>query len=137
MKKIVILLVLASSLFAVDGAKVFENNCKVCHMGMVSKADFMAQIKTVKAPPIVEVSHRLRNMIVINAKNENSEEIHRFTMISFIKEYLKHPSWDYYACDDSAINRFEVMPVQTHLKEDESQAVAEWIYDYFEDKEFK
>ena len=137
MKKIAILLLLVSGLFAVDGAKVFEANCKACHLGMVSKVDFMKQIKTVKAPPMVEISNRLRNMIVIEAKNENEEEIHRFTMVSFIKEYLKHPSWNYYACDDNAINRFEVMPAQTHLKEEESQAVAEWIYDYFEDKEFK
>ncbi|MDQ7042488.1 MAG: c-type cytochrome [Sulfurimonas sp.] len=136
-KKLTLVCLFSVSLFAVDGADVFENNCKACHLGMVSKANFMAQIKTVKAPPMVEISDRLRNMIVIEAKNENEEEIHRFTVISFIKEYLKHPSWNYYACDDSAINRFEVMPAQTHLKEEESQAVAEWIYDYFEDKEFK
>ncbi len=137
MNKIILSLFLSTGLFAIDGAKVFENNCKVCHLGMVSQAEFMSQIKTVKAPPMVEISNRLKNIIVINAKNENEEEIHRFTVISFIKEYLKHPSWDYYACNDSAINRFEVMPAQSYLKEEESQAVAEWIYDYFEDKEFK
>jgi len=137
MKKIIFSIALATTLFSADGAKVFENNCKACHLGMVTKAQFMSQIKTVKAPPMVEISNRLKNIININAKNENEEEIHRFTVIAFIKEYLKHPSWDYYACDDSAINRFEVMPALTHLKEEESQAVAEWIYDYFEDKEFK
>jgi mono/diheme cytochrome c family protein len=137
MKKFIMILGLCSGLFAMDGAKVFENNCAVCHLGEVSKADFMKQLKSVKAPPMIEVSNRLKNTIIIKAKNNNEEEIHRFAVISFIKEYLKHPSWDYYMCNDSAINRFDVMPAQTHLSEDESQAVAEWIYDYFEDKPFE
>ena len=137
MKRLLLLGLLSSGLFAVDGAKVFENNCKACHIGMISQADFMKQIKTVKAPPMVEISNRLKNTIVIDAKNENEEEIHRFAVISFIKEYLKTPSFDYYMCNESAVRRFDVMPAQTHLKEEESQAVAEWIYDHFEDKEFK
>jgi len=137
MKNLILTLLLSATLFGADGAKVFQNNCAACHLGMVSKADFMKQIKSVKAPPMVEISNRLKSTIVIEAKNENDEEIHRFTVVAFIKEYLKNPSWNYYACDDNAINRFEVMPAQTQLKEEESQAVAEWIYDYFEDKEFK
>ena len=139
MKKLTILLLLASGLFGVDGAKVFEDNCKSCHFGMISVAEFMPQFKAgnVKAPPMVEIANRLKGTITINAKNDNTEEIHRFTVIAFIKEYLKAPSWDYYMCDSPAINRFKVMPAQTQLKEEESQAVAEWIYDYFEDKEFK
>ena len=137
MKKILVIFSLVSSLFAVDGQKVFQENCTACHIGMISKADFMKQFKDVKAPPMVEISNRLRNTIQINAKNENEEDIHRFAVISYIKEYLKHPSFNYYMCNDSAISRFDVMPAQDHLSEDELQAVAEWIYDYFEDKEFK
>jgi len=137
MKKTLLLMGMALSLFAVDGEKVFQTNCTACHIGMISKAEFMKQIKSVKAPPMVEISNRLRNTIQINAKNENEEDIHRFAVISYIKEYLKHPSFDYYMCNDSAISRFDVMPAQSHLSEEELQAVAEWIYDAFEDKEFK
>jgi pantothenate kinase len=139
MKKIALLLLLISGLFAVDGEEVFKKNCTACHFGMITMAEFKPQFRAgnVKAPPMVEISNRLKQTITINAKNDNVEEIHRFTVIAFIKEYLKHPSWDYFACDMAAINRFKVMPAQTHLSEEESQAVAEWIYDYFEDKEFK
>jgi len=139
MKKITLLILLVSGLFAVDGEQVFKDNCKACHFGEITVSEFKSQFKAgnVKAPPMIEVANRLKQTITINAKNDNVDEIHRFTVIAFIKEYLKHPSWDYFACDTAAINRFKVMPAQTHLTEQESQAVAEWIYDNFEDKEFK
>jgi len=85
---------------------------------------------------MIEISHRLRNTIKINPHNENMEDIHRFTVIAFIKEYVKHPSFDYYMCDDAAVSKFDVMPAVKGLRDEELQAVAEWIYDYFEDKEF-
>lgn len=134
MKTITALLLLSLSLFAVDGQKVYDENCKACHLGMVSKADFMAQFKTIKAPPMVEISNRLKKTITVK---DEDEEVQRFVVISFIKEYLKRPSWSYYLCDDAAINRFEVMPAQTHLSDAELQAVAEWVFDEFEDKKFK
>ena len=134
MQKITALLLLSLSLFAIDGQKVYDDNCKACHLGMVSKADFMAQIKTIKAPPMVEISHRLKSTLTVA---DDDEEVQRFVVISFIKEYLKRPSWNYYLCDDAAVNRFDVMPAQTQLSEDESQAVAEWVFDEFEDKKFK
>lgn len=139
MKKIIIILLLASGLFALDGEKVFNENCKSCHFGMITMAEFKPQFKAgnVKAPPMVEIADRLKKTITINAKNDNAEEIHRFTVISFIKEYVKNPSWDYYMCDSPAINRFKVMPAQTHLTPEELQAVGEWIYDYFEGKVLK
>ena len=133
MKKITALLLLSLSLFAIDGQKVFDENCKACHLGMVSKADFRAQYKTIKAPAMVVISNRLKKAITIK---DEDEEVQRFVVISFIKEYLKRPSWSYYLCDDAAINRFEVMPAQTHLSDAELQAVAEWVFDEFEDKKF-
>ncbi len=131
MKKITALLLFSLSLFAVDGQKVYEENCKACHVGMISKAELKAQFKTMKAPPMVKISNHLKKTITIK---DDDEEVQRFVIVSFIKEYIKHPSWSYYLCDDTAINRFEVMPAQTHLSDAELQAVAEWVYDEFEDK---
>ena len=135
-KKLILLLLMTSGAFAVDGAKVFEDNCKSCHLGTVTEGELKQHFKTgsIKAPPMVKIANRLKDSISINIPNDNAEEIHRFTVISFIKEYMKKPSWDYYMCDAPAINRFEVMPAQTQLTPEESQAVAEWIYDYFEGK---
>jgi hypothetical protein len=138
MKKIIVgISMMLSSLFAVDGYEVFKNNCASCHLGDISKANFMKQFKTVKAPPMIEISNRLKDTIKIISHNENEEDIHRFAVISFIKEYVKHPSFDYYMCNEAAVRRFDVMPAMTHLKEQELQAVAEWIYDEFEGKKFE
>jgi len=134
MKLLTVLTLLSLSLFAVDGQKVFDENCKACHVGTISKAELKAQFKTMKAPPMVKISNRLKKAITIK---DDDEEVQRFVVVSFIKEYLKHPSWSYYLCDDPAINRFKVMPAQTHLSDAELQAVAEWVFDEFEDKEIK
>ena len=138
MKKLLLFFVSVTAVFGdVNGYDVYKNRCSACHLGDISKAEFMKQIKTVKAPPMIEISNRLKTTIKIVPHNENTEEIHRFAVISYIKEYVKHPSFDYYMCDDAAVSHFDVMPPQTHLKEEELQAVAEWIYDNFEGKEFK
>ncbi len=133
MKKIGPLLLLAASLFGVDGYKVYQDNCAKCHIEMISKADAMKRFNTLKAPPMVEVSKQLKNTIVISS---GDDEVHRFVTIAFIKEYTKNPSLDYFMCNAGAVDRFGVMPAQSHLNEDERQAVAEWIYDRYEEVEF-
>jgi cytochrome c551/c552 len=44
---------------------------------------------------------------------------------------------DYFMCNPGAVDRFGIMPAQSQLNDDERQAVAEWIYDRYEDVEFK
>ena len=100
---------------------------------MISKTEALKKFKTLKAPPMVEVSNQLKRTIVISS---DDDEVHRFVTIAFIKEYIKNPSIDYFMCNAGAVDRFGVMPAQSHLKEDERQAVAEWIYDRYEDIEF-
>ncbi len=133
MKKIASLLLLAASLFGVDGYKVYQDNCAACHIEMISKAETLKQFKTLKAPPMVEVSKQLKSTIVISS---GDDEVHRFVTIAFIKEYIKNPSLDYFMCNAGAVDRFGVMPAQSKLNEAERQAVAEWIYDRYEDVAF-
>ncbi|MDA7817803.1 c-type cytochrome [Sulfurimonas sp.] len=135
MQKIILLFIFAPLLFAIDGEDVYKKNCKSCHIDMISKAEFRSQLKERQAPPMIAVATKLKNTIIIQDR-ENSEEIHRFTVISFIKEYLKYPSAEYYACSGSAVNRFDIMPAQDHLSEEELQAVSEWIYDNYEDEDY-
>lgn len=134
MKKTATLLLLAVSLFGSDGYKVYQNNCQKCHIEMISKTETLKIFRTLKAPPMVEVSKQLKQNIIIK---EDDEEIHRFATIAFIKEYLKKPSLDYSMCNPGAIDRFGIMPAQTQLSEEERQAVAEWIYDRYEGIDFK
>lgn len=134
MKKTAALLLFATSLFAVDGYKVYQNNCKACHIEMISKTETLKIFKTLKAPPMVEVSKQLKNNIIIG---DDDEDVHRFAVVSFIKEYVKKPSLDYSMCNPGAIDRFGIMPAQSQLSEEERQAVAEWIYDRYEGIDFK
>jgi len=134
MKKIALLLVVGASLFGADGYKVYQDNCKKCHVELISKTEALKIFKTLKAPPMVEVSKQLKNNIIIG---DDDEDVHRFTVISFIKEYVKKPSLDYSMCNPGAIESFGIMPAQTQLSEEERQAVAEWIYDRYEGIDFK
>ena len=138
MKKIIATtLLLGASLFAEDGYKVYQETCKACHVEMISVAETMKQMKTLKAPPMIEVSHQLKETIIIKGDKADDEDIHRFTTIAFIKNYLQRPSIDYFMCNAGAVDRFGVMPAQSDLNDEERQAVAEWIYDRYEDVEFK
>jgi cytochrome c1 len=134
MKTLLPLLFLGSSLFAVDGYEVYKNNCAACHIEMITKAETLKSLDKLKAPPMIEVSRQLRDTIIIKG---DDEEVHRFVTISFIKEYIKNPSLDYFMCNAGAVDHFGVMPAQSHLSDAERQAVGEWIYDRYEGIEFK
>ncbi|MDA3946763.1 MAG: c-type cytochrome [Helicobacteraceae bacterium] len=133
MKKIATLLLVSLSLFAADGYKVYQDNCAKCHIEMISKAETLQKFKTLKAPPMIEVSKQLKNTIIIRSEDD---EVHRFVTIAFIKEYIQNPSIDYFMCNAGAVDLFGVMPAQSRLSEEERQAVAEWIYDRYEDVDF-
>jgi len=134
MKKVSALLLLGSALFGADGYQVYQNNCQKCHIEMISKTEALKSFKTLKAPPMVEVSKRLKENIIIK---DDDDEVHRQVVIAFIKEYLQHPSLDYSMCQAGAIEKFGIMPAQTQLGPEERQAVAEWIYDRYEGTDFK
>ena len=74
-------------------------------------------------------------MIII--KNEN-DYIHRGVVIAFIKDYIINPNEDKSMCYDNAVSNFGLMPsFKNKITNKENEAVAVWIYDYFEDKEYK
>ena len=134
MKSLLPLLFLGTSLFAVDGYDVYKNNCAACHVEMITKAETLKTFNKLKAPPMVEVSRQLKDTIIIKG---DDEEVHRFVTISFIKEYIKNPSLEYFMCNAGAVDHFGVMPSQSHLSDEERQAVGEWIYDRYEGVAFK
>jgi cytochrome c551/c552 len=143
MKKIALLALLSFSTLLsaqeaeeIDGYDIYNRDCKSCHVEMISVSDTMKQLKSgkLKAPPMIEVSNHLKRTIVVNLDNEEAQN---FVLISFIKEYLKKPDVFYSLCKPHAKEKFGIMPPQTQLTEEESQAVAEWIIDRYEDVEFK
>lgn len=120
---------LSGLLFAADGYKVYQKKCMQCHVEMMEKSEVLKVFKTLKAPPMVEVSNRLKENIIIKEEDEN---VKRRVVIAFIKDYIENPSIDYSMCHLGAIDRFGIMPsLKGKLKEDERQAVAEWVYDRY------
>lgn len=125
---------LSSISFAADGYKVYQKQCMQCHVEMMEKSEVLKVLKTLKAPPMVEVSNRLKENIIIN---DDDEMIKRRVVVAFIKDYIENPSIDYSMCHLGAIDRFGIMPsLKGKLKEDERQAVAEWVYDRYRGVKF-
>lgn len=131
MKYILIFIFFLSNLLATDGREIFDKECASCHRYKVSKYDFAKEKHSLKAPPMNEISRRIKTRIKVY-----NEDIHRFAVVSFIKEYIKHPSFDYYMCDDTAIAKFDIMPAITHLTDEEYQIISEWVYDNYSIEEY-
>ena len=84
---------------------------------------------------MVEVSGQLKNNIKI--VEDIDDEIHRAVVIAFIKDYVMYPHLDKSMCHAMALERFDLMPsMKGKLSEDELNAVAEWVYDFYVGKKF-
>ncbi len=127
--------ILASTLFANEGYEVYKKNCKSCHIEMMSVKEVMADLSKMKAPPMVEVSGRLKE----NIKTKDEEdEVDRHLFILFVKDYIMHPNLDFSMCHAGALERFDTMPsMKGKISEKEAHAVAIWLYDRYEYVEFK
>lgn len=135
MKVLWTILTLCGLLFAADGYKVYQKQCMQCHVEMMEKSEVLRVFKTLKAPPMVEVSNRLKENIRIN---DDDEMIKRRVVVAFVKDYIENPSIDYSMCHLGAIDRFGIMPsLKGKLTEDERQAVAEWVYDRYKGVNFQ
>lgn len=118
-----------------EGYEVYKNKCSKCHIEDISRAEVMKNFSKIKAPPMVEVANKLKNNIIIA---DEDEDVHRQVVILFIKNYIDNPNIEYTMCEPMAVERFGVMPSQKDkVSEREKQAVAEWIYDHYENREFK
>jgi hypothetical protein len=134
-KKIVLFIVLMQQLVAVDGYEVYTKNCQSCHLQEPKKDWVLKNLDKMKAPPMIEVSSRLKDQIVV--KN-GDEDVQRALIITFVKDYIVHPDIEKSFCHLGAIDKFDVMPpIGRALSVPERQAVAEWLYDFYEGKEFK
>ena len=133
-KPLLATLVLASSLFAIDGYEVYKKNCMSCHVEMMTKKEVMKNMKDMKAPPMVEVSGRLKENI---KTTDEEDDVDRYLFILFVKDYIINPNLDNSMCHVGAIERFGVMPsLKGKISDEEAQSVAEWIYDRYENIKF-
>lgn len=134
MKSLTLLSLTAITLLGADGYKVYKDNCMKCHTEMMTKSEVVKSFKSLKAPPMVEVSNKLKNNIHIM---DDDADIKRRVVIAFVKDYIDNPSIQYSMCEPMAIEKFGIMPsLKGKLNEAQKQAVAEWIYDRYEGQAF-
>jgi len=119
----------------VDGEKVFDNACASCHVKMITAQETQKVFKTLKAPPMIEVSGQLKKNIKI--VEDIDDEIHRAVVIAFIKDYVMYPHLDKSMCQAMALEKFGLMPsLKGKLSEEELNAVSAWVYDFYVGKKF-
>jgi len=133
-KRLLASILLSTSLFATDGYEVYKNNCMVCHVEMMSHKDALKNLNKLVAPPMVEVSARLKENI---QTTDEEDDVNRYLFILFVKDYIVNPNLDNSMCNSGAIEKFGTMPsLKGKLKEEEKQAVAQWLYDRYENTKF-
>jgi len=131
------ILVLPFCVFASDSVeKVYEKHCSKCHIKEnITVKETVRRVGTLKAPPFIEVSNRLKEQIIIKS---GDEDIHREVVISFIKHYIENPNMMIGMCNPGAFERFGEMPsLKGKLSDKETQAIAEWLYDNYEGEKFE
>ncbi|MCX6075974.1 MAG: c-type cytochrome [Campylobacterales bacterium] len=135
MKRVVaISLLLGAIVFASDGYEVYKKNCMSCHVEIMGKEEVLKNFNKMKAPPMVEVSNRLKENILIK---DDEEDLHRHLFILFVKDYITNPKIDNSMCHAGALEKFGVMPsLEGKINNEEKQAVAEWLYDRYENVKF-
>lgn len=120
------------TLFAQDteGYKVYQEKCSSCHVEMMSKTDALKSLKNLKAPPMVEVSARLKENI---KTTDDEDDVNRHLFILFVKDYIINPKLDNSMCHSGALERFGTMPsLKGKISDEQREAVAEWLYDRYE-----
>ena len=100
---------------------------------MVTPEEKKVMMSTFKAPPMVEISNRLKENI---KTTDDEEDVDRYLFILFVKDYIMNPDDQMTMCEPGAIERFGLMPSQKgKLNEKETLAIAEWLFDRYEEVE--
>lgn len=135
LKHSILFLSLMLGVSASDGYKVYQKNCQQCHVEIMERSEVLKHLKTLKAPPMIEVSNRLKENVIIK---DDDMDVKRRVIVAFIKDYVEHPSIQYSMCHPMALEKFGTMPsLKGKLSEEEKQAVAEWVYDRYEGIKFQ
>ena len=118
-----------------EGYAVYKSVCAACHVELMSAKEAVKNMDKISAPPMVEVSQRLKKMIKFN---DNDEEVQRELVLTFMRDYIINPSIDKSMCRLGAIDKFDVMPsLKGQLTEKQIKDVTEWVYDRYEGVTFE
>lgn len=135
MKTVWMIGALAALLYGADGRDIYQKHCMQCHVEMMEKKEVIRTLHTLKAPPMIEVSNRLKENVIIS---DDDDDVKRRVIVAFIKDYIENPSINYSMCHPMAIEKFGIMPsLKGKLSDEERQTVAEWVYDRYEGTLFR
>lgn len=135
MKTVLTILIFSLLAQASEGYQVYRQKCSSCHVELMSRSEALKNLKQLKAPPMIEVSNRLKENIVIA---DGDGDIKRRVVIAFIKDYIVNPDLMYSMCNPGALETFGVMPsLKGKITEQERQNVAEWVYDRYQNVKFE
>lgn len=135
MKTVWIIAALAALLYGADGRDIYQKHCMRCHAEIMEKKEVIKHLSTLKAPPMIEVSNRLKENVIIS---DDDDDVKRRVIVAFVKDYIDNPSINYSMCHPMAIEKFGIMPsLKGKLSDEERQAVAEWVYDRYEGVAFR
>jgi len=115
-------LLITPSLYAQDGASLFEAKCAACH-----KTSHPKDMSTLVAPPVMGVMRHVK------MRYDTKEKA-----IQFIREYALNPQKSKAVCMPQKIKRFGLMPSQKgNVNKEELETIASWMYDNFPPKGFQ
>ena len=109
-------LLLSPSLYADEGASLFQSKCIACH-----QTTRPGDMSTLVAPPVMGV---MRHVKMTYRTKEDA--------VKFITEYALNPQASKAVCMAEKIKRFGLMPSQKgNVTKEELQTIASWMYDTF------
>lgn len=142
MRKIILILSILSSLFAVPdefdkdrylkGEMIFDNKCSSCHVKSMDIQLLMKnfileenKLLNLKAPTGNEISFRLKQQI--GSKEDVEFQIEE--NIDFVKDYLFNPDKAKTICLEGVIKHFDTMPsMKGKISEEEIEDVTFFLY---------
>jgi thioredoxin-related protein len=130
--KTLTLILIATSLFAIDGEKVFDKRCLSCHSKYIPQTKLLENIDQdnellhLKAPTINQLSYALKQKA---GDRTSSSEDQKLEVEDFIGEYLKNPDKNRSILSFEVNQFFKTMP-KLEISDDELEAVSSYIFEY-------
>ena len=109
-----------------DKKALIVQKCAKCHNLDLPPKTFENEI----APPMMAVAFHVQNFMDVSDESRRIPQA-----IAFVKEYVLAPSREKSLCDEASLKSYGLMPSQKdNLNEDELQAIAEYMFTYFTQK---
>ena len=111
-------LLITSSLFAQNGAMIFENKCMVCHILKMEWQLREREKSALIAPTAYGITKHVRDVF----PNEKQ-------FVEFVADYITKPAKIKSRCKEDVMKRFGLMPpIGIGMREEDKEAVASWMF---------